>query len=536
VTARAAAALAGALFVIVACTLRDTRVSGAGVPCNSNSQCSSDSVCFLGECRASSSQLALVEAEVRAPVSDQLGAVQRGSIDLRVSPVVNFQLSPLLSANGTVLRRLDDGGVEAVADAGVVLTLADPPIVDLVPGVAAQADSTGAFSVSFAQGTWNMLIVPPDPEPPSRPPPPISPLFANATGLQVVIPARRELTNVSSTLLTGGVPLAGARVTARDANGAAVSGSVVTDAQGSFTLELPPPPVSYLLQIGPDPSAPSGSAAVPTFTPRGPFSSPTPGVACSSGNCIELGALPDPATLTGTVRDVRGQPLASTAVLATSIDQTSWTLSRQTVTDSNGAFSISLRTGLYAVEAAPPTDASSPGLSGEVDWPVPSGGALALVCPDKTQATGTVVRSDGRAAGSGYKVVATRFADRLVAGRLATTTATDATGSFTIVGDSGQYRVEILPAAASGLPRKIVSLQLAAAGGSTALAPVQLSPALTVVGTVVNTANAPVGGATVDFYALDTSGERSVLIGSSVTDSLGRYDAVLPDVSSPAGE
>jgi hypothetical protein len=38
----------------------------------------------------------------------------------------------------------------------------------------------------------------------------------------------------------------------------------------------------------------------------------------------------------------------------------------------------------------------------------------------------------------------------------------------------------------------------------------------------------------VDFLALDASGTRSILIGSGVTDALGRYQAVLPDVAAPA--
>src|SRR5205085_481817 len=234
------------------CALRDTRLGGAGLPCRSNTQCPSDSVCFLGECRGSSSQLALVEAEVRAPASEQLGTVQRNGIDLRVSPVVDFHLLPLLSASGSVTRRLDDGGVESVVDAGVVLTVSSPPI---------------------------------------------------------------------------------------------------PDAQGPFSMQLPPPPLQYFLHVGPAPAAPAASTPVPAFPARGPFSGPSPGFTCSAaaGNCIDLGALPDSATLTGTVLDVRRQPLASVAVLAVSTDANGWVISRHAVTDSTGTFTLALRTGLYSV-------------------------------------------------------------------------------------------------------------------------------------------------------------------------------------------
>jgi len=66
--------------------------------------------------------------------------------------------------------------------------------------------------------------------------------------------------------------------------------------------------------------------------------------------------------------------------------------------------------------------------------------------------------------------------------------------------------------------------------------PVRLSVPLAVVGTVTKPTNVPVAGVTVDFFALDASGLRSVLIGSGLTDSLGRYRAMLPDVPAPAAQ
>jgi hypothetical protein len=542
VKTRAAAALALATAVGVACALRDARLSGSGLPCSSSSQCSSDSVCFLGECRGSSSQLSLVQAEVRAPASEQLGAIQRANLDLRISPIVDFDLRPLLSATGTVVRALDDGGVDGVADAGVVLTEASPPIADRVPSVATQTDTAGAFSLSFAQATWNVLVVPPAPDPPVRVPSPASPLSSSTTGLQVTIPAPAQLTTVTTTLLAGGTVLAGARVAATDAGGSPLSVPAITDAQGAFTLALPPGSPQYFLQIGPDPAAANASPAVPAFPPRGPFSTGAPGVACPSApssNCIDVGVLPDPATLRGTVVDIRGQPLASIAVLASSMDPTGWIISRQATTDATGAFALAVRTGFYAVEAAPGVDPTLPALSGEVQWPVPSGGALALTCADKSQARGTVTRPDGQRVGSGHQVIATRFPDHLVTGRMASTTTTDTSGSFTIIGDPGQYRLEIVPPVATGLPRTIVAVELPGTGQAATLPPLQLSTALDAVGTVTKTTtngNQPLVGATVDFFALDASGTRTIFIGSGLTDSQGHYRAILPDVPSPAGQ
>ena len=146
-----------------------------------------------------------------------------------------------------------------------------------------------------------------------------------------------------------------------------------------------------------------------------------------------------------------------------------------------------------------------------------------------------MTRPDGLPVGAGYQIAAMRLPDRVVAGRLAHATATDASGAFTIVGDAGRYRVEVVPPAAVGLPRKIVSVELSGGGVPTQLPALQLSAALTVVGTVSRTGSqVPVAGATVDFFALDSSGSRSVLIGSGLTNASGQYRAVLPDVPAPA--
>src|SRR6266702_770632 len=95
----------------------------------------------------------------------------------------------------------------------------------------------------------------------------------------------------------------------------------------------------------------------------------------------------------------------------------------------------------------------------------------------------------------------------------------------------GHHLLEVQPPSATGLPRKIVSVELGGAGQATQFPTLQLSAPLTVVGTVSRAASqTAVVGATVDFFALDSSGSRSVLIGSGLTNASGQYQAVLPDV------
>jgi len=528
VKARAAGCLLLAAAAGVACNIRDPRLSGAALPCSSSAQCSTDSVCFLGECRGTSSQLSLVMAEVRAPGDQQLGVVQRVGIDLRQSTLVDFQLQPLLHASGTVVQSVDGqpGATTPVPDAGVVLTDSTPAIADRAASVVAQTDASGAFSLTFASSTSTLLVVPPAPAPPTRPPPTAPPLISP---LNIVLPAPGQLAHVSGTLVSGPSRLAGVRVTAIDASGQPLSVATTTDSSGAFSLQLPPGPPSYFLQIGPDEAAPATDPAIPSFPLQGPFTDTAPAIG-------DLGALPAPATLAGTVLDVRQHPVAAAQVLALSLDPTGWTISRQAVTDGSGAFSMIVRAGQYAVQAVPDIDPALPGVSEPIVVTLPAPG-LAILCPDKSQGTGAVIRPDGQRVGAGHQITAMRLPNRLVAARMLRATSTDAAGSFTIVGDRGHYRLEVLPPPATGLPRKIVSVELGAAGLVTQLPLLQLSPALAVVGTVGRTAGqTPVVGATVDFFALDASGTRSVLIGSALSDALGRYQAVLPDAPTPTDQ
>ena len=172
---------------------------------------------------------------------------------------------------------------------------------------------------------------------------------------------------------------------------------------------------------------------------------------------------------------------------------------------------------------------------GSVDRTFTSTPPLVIPCPPKLKATGFVLLPDGRRAGAGHEITATRLPDRLLTGRPATATATDSGGAFHLVGDAGRYRLEVVPPAGTQLPRKIIQIDLGGDGSSEImLPPLQLSPALLVVGTVHGALpggkDLPVAGATVDFFAIDGSGARTLFLGSGLTDASGHYSAVVPDV------
>ncbi len=551
---RAAAASLLVVCAVAACSLRRARTDAAP-PCSSNTQCDPNNVCFLGECRGSSASLSQVVVEVRPPNDSQLGVLQRASIDLHSSAVANFQLQPLLDVKGLVVEAGDAGIVLPVGDAGTVagpgtppipgatLTFTDhaPAIPDRVHKITTRTDANGAFVTRLPAATWDLVVQAAD----STGLPPFSaPEAVRGTSVSLGLRVPNlDLTRVTGTLAAGGLPLGGASVSAIDPAGEPLA-EPVTTVDGGFQLLLPPGPPPFQLQVSPGESD-GGLAAplrdpLPSFLPFGPPGAP----AFTSAAPIvkDLGALPSVTVLQGTVISAAGgAPIPAARVSAVSTDGNGWTLARSTTAGTDGSFSLQLRAGRYLIEAAPDTAADQPAVSGELDISVvPGGPPLAIVCKPKTRAYGLVLLpgGGGRAVGEGYQVTATRLPDRVISGRAAFSTATDSAGLFHLVGDAGRYRVEIVPPYAAGLPRKTVQIELEErGGGEIALAAIQISPPLTVYGTVHGQApggaDAPVASATVDFFAIDASGKATVYLGTGVTDASGHYSAVLPDVPQP---
>ena len=543
-----------AVCAVFACTLRKARTDSAP-PCLSNAECDPNNVCFLGECRGSSSSLSQVVVEVRPPNDSQLGLLQRASIDLHSSAVSDFQLQPLLDVTGVVTEAGDAGAGLQTSDAGTdpaqvlpalpgaTLTFTDhaPSIPDRVHKVTARTDASGAFITRLPASTWDLVV---QAEDSTGIPPFAVPAAVRGTGVRLGLRVPNlDLAHVTGTLTAGGLPIGGANVTAIDSVGDPLAAPVAS-VDGGFQLLLPPGPPPFRLEVSPSASD-GGTAAplgdpLPSFLPFGPptffaFTDALPIVK-------DLGALPSVAVLQGSVlAAATGLPIPSARVSAVSTDGNGWTISRSTLADTDGSFSLQLRAGHYLVEAAPDTATDQPAVSGELDVNVvPGGPSLRITCKPKTTALGLLILpgSGSRPVGAGYQVTATRLPDRVISGRAAFTTATDSAGIFHLIGDAGRYRLDIVPPHAAALPRKTVQLELGAgSGGETSLPAIQISPPLTVYGTVHGQApggaDAPVASATVDFFAIDASGKATVYLGTGLTDASGHYSVVLPDVPQP---
>ena len=524
-------------LALCACSLRAPRVEST--PCSNTAQCDRPAVCFLGECRGHSALLTLVAAEVQPPTNSPLAVLQVTSLDLHQSLVHDFLLAPPFSASGTVTQAQDAAAAPSlVPNALITFTDHAPVIADRVQQILAQTDSSGAYNARLPQGEWDVLVSPSAPLPPYRP---ATPLQTSAPALALVLPRVGSLVQFQAALTADGGILAGADVTAIDSSGNVLSAPAAVQLDGGFSLYLPPNTTAYDLQVGPPPSDLDGGSAAEALSPLPSYHLPQP-----TTHTIDV-VLTAVATLQGQVLDASGAPLPGARVYARS-EGMPWSLSRSTATLADGSYSLPLRAGDYLVEAAPVPSLDGPAVSGEQPLSLaPAGAALNLTCPVKVHGFGRVVRAVGSAVGANYQITATRLADHLLTARIADTRITATDGTWRLAADPGRYRVEVIPPSDTGLPRKVVQIELAApANNEVVLLPeISISPPLTAGGTVCAPSSPPVAGATgcgsknppianatVSFYALDANG-HSVLLGSAPTDAQGRYKAVLPDVAQP---
>jgi carboxypeptidase family protein len=518
-------------FVACGCSLREPHTTAAS--CTSSGQCARSNVCFLGECRPPASGLSVVTAEVRPPGDSAFGMRQL-PVDLRQSALNDFNLTPVVPLGGTVAQLQDGALPRPIPGALVTLTSRTSILADRVEQIVASADAAGTFKLRVPQGTWDVFVQPPAVLPPFR-----APLLDTATApvpFDISLPQPSALVASQGLLLAGGQPLPGASVTAIDAQGGPLSTPTVSQADGGFALSLPPGTSQYQLQVGP---ATAGADAGPG--PSAPTPDPLPTydpVQVQPATPLPLTVplpLPPASTVSGIVLDSAGNPVVSAVVYARSTStSTGWTLSRSVSTGADGTYALKLRDGAYALEAAPPPDPNVPAISIEKSVTVAGGAVVDFICPPKLRRFGQVVGPDGRPAGANIQIIATRRADRLVTTRNGFTLATDASGEYTLIVDAGVWRLEVVPPAGSALPRKIVQVVVDGTDPANAFLPtIQIFPPLHAVGSVCGgpcRADTLVAGATVNFYSLDSNG-RSVLLGGALTDSSGRYEAVLPDVA-----
>jgi hypothetical protein len=510
-----------ALALVCACTLR--------APRNNAASCGADS-----QCHPTPIALTSVAAQVQPASDSSFGLVQSGNVNLLASVEQDFTLFPAVLASGQIIQLQNAGGAAPVGQATVIFTDHLRAIPDQVQQITARSDVNGSFSARLPAGyLWDVLVQPPPPLPPYR----LSQPFSTSTSVPLLtLPSLASLVTVQGTVTAPGADLAGASVAAVDATGNALSTSATLDADGGYSLVLPPGTSSYFLEVG-APGPADGGVAAADGGVAGADLATLPSYDKLPGVANVVLSLPPVASLTGTVIDSNGRSLAGVPVFARSTTDEPWTLARSTITDANGAFALQVRAGIYVVEAVPPAGPTDPAISPIQDVTVPVAGAtIRLVCPPKPIRTVLILLPNGKPAGPNFQITATRQTDPLLVTRVATALATNLNGESLITGDPGTYNVLVTAPTGTGLPRRYTQLILDPADAPTDVGVIQLDSALMVVGTVHGTPeggrDGPILGATVSYFGLDLSGD-SLLLGSASTDSLGHYSVILPDVANP---
>ncbi|HEX4381612.1 MAG TPA: carboxypeptidase-like regulatory domain-containing protein, partial [Myxococcales bacterium] len=443
-------------LLLCSCSLRAPRNNSS--TCTSNDQCGGGNVCFLGQCRGHSTSLALVAAEVQPAGGSAFSLTQAANLNLQLSVVQDFEMTPSVLVTGNVSQTQSSGGLSPAQSATVTFSSRTPLIADRALQAAAQTSSSGNFSLRATAAAYDIEVQPQPPLPPFKSTLTFPPGASSST-VPLVLPARSALVTAQGSVSAGGADLSGASITAVDDTGNVISAPGQIDAGNVFSLLLPPGTTNYFLEVGPPASSSTGGIGAAGPPDGGTVAAPDGGISEPPSELASLPnfdpipgannvtvALPQVATLAGTVVDAQGQPLANVPVYARSDGGEPFTLARQVLTDSTGAFVLVLRAGVYMVEAAPSSSGSA---AVSVAQPIALTAAgmtgLQLICPRKISRTGVVLLQTGPPAGPGYQITATRIADPLLTTRLATTIPTSADGLFLITGDPGTYRIEVAP-------------------------------------------------------------------------------------------
>src|SRR5882762_1274186 len=378
------------LLSLAACSLRDPRTSAPS--CATNAQCGRHDICFLGECRLPAANLSVVQVEVRPPAGSQFGVTgQRLDLSRDAGVLNDVALAVALGADGSVTQEQDDGGTAPVA--GAILTWTDhaPVIPDRVEQVTAVTDSDGGYGgARISQGSWQVLVQPPAPLPPLR----TAPFDTTAPVLDFVLPRTSALQRLDGTLLgPDGGGLAGASVTAVDAQGIAISApsvsqgapvpaarvyvrnvnkpwtlarSVITNGAGAYAVTLRAG--EYVVQ-----AAPSTDANAPALSAQQSITLPAAGplnLTCPP-KVVRLGQV-----LTADGRFVG----ANFQILATRVPDGLVTTraAPPTATDPTGIFSVVGDPGRWRITVVPPAGSNLPRNIVQVDLSAADPGPSAL--------------------------------------------------------------------------------------------------------------------------------------------------------------
>lgn len=535
------------LLWVTACA---SRAMYQPAPCQSDDECGAGQICFPEGCADPGVGIVV---EVTGSNSSGFYEQDLAIPDGTLAPVLDLQVNGPLSLVGTLLREksagVDPASREAFTDPLEVLAIGSS---DLIPGLArayqANLSQTerGVFSMPIGAGTYRVTAQP------AGAVPPLSIAKVSATSnkpasVEFVFPSVQGTVTLSGRLLkvTGDRPefevpldvamnLQAFDPLTQQAISQRVPVSAGSAAKGMFIVTMAPSAAlltSVLLVASPRDS----NLAVPTKT----FVVPTP---LPTTVTLAMGDYGQALSLYGQVFDVTHAPIINALVVIDGIVKGGGRFhSKIVTTDMKGEFKLDALANapghLMVVAIAPPASSRATMTQLSFDVLQHLSEPVSFYCDDRLIVTGVLNRPDGTAA-RGVRVQATAQGADGPLPLTDTEAVTDSTGSYHFALDTGAWRLDFLPG--DDLPRfsRLVTVKPNTDVHGTplktlTLGSLNLPKGRRVTGSVSNssyTESQLMPSASIRFFRVTQAEGKSssVLLGTAISDSRGRYSMTLP--------
>ncbi len=516
--------------------------------CHSDDECGASQICFPEGCADPG-----VGIVVEVTGNNSTGLYEQ-DLAVDVGPTIDLQIAGPLALVGQLQRErgagIDPTNRSVYTEPVQIFAVGSS---DLIPGLTRSYQATfdqtenGVFSMPIASGTYRVTAqasnssVPPitafNVRAASGKPASVDFAFPSVAGAVVLsgrlLKDRTGAPSVETSIetpmdLQAIDPISGHPLSQR----ALVSPTL--GAKGDFILSLSPA-VRALTSVWVVATPREATPPVPTKT----FVVTTP---LPSLTTLVLGDYGAPLKLTALVHDADQNPIANASVVVDGVVNGGGRYrSKVVTTDLAGRFSVDVLRNLtgvpFVITIAPPGGHRSSTWQPELDMAKPPS---IFICSDRISVKGVLTRADGSVA-AGVRVHASELTSSANGRSLAlkdAETVTDGSGAYAMPLDLGNWRLDFIPG--EDLPRFSRLVTVKPESDSTGrpktalvLSTLNLPKGRRVTGTVQNTGGREVEvmpNASIRFFRVTQSDGQptSVLLGSTIADSKGRYSLTLP--------
>lgn len=483
--------------------------------CSSAEDCEPDQVCEQGLCTVDQPPLTTISLHLVPPPSS--GALPQQWLDVAVGEarrIPDIRLRPTVTLSGTIRS---DNLLAASIPAWLVAT-AQRTIPDTSLKQSTFAADGSGYRLTLLTGLpYDLTVVPDSGE---LPPLTLRGINIRESSVQHIrLPGTAEYARLTGRVVfeQGDVQgVAGVRVRAFGDDPALQSTSMVTAADGRFSLTLPPGRSTYTLRLTPSEENPY----LPTVDQSGLVVDGS----LDLGDVALGGGDVPPLRVEGVLLDDQGGGVSS-ADLEFAAPIGRGTFVARTSVDLIGSYQVDLLPGEYELRVVPAPNSSNAVtlLSRTI---LQAGGLEPIVLRRKADLVGKVLDPHGELPVPGVQLEALLVGDDGMNGLYRVERqVTGPDGSFLLRLDPGVFDITLIPPAALGMPRWVER-------GVKVDAPVvrefQLRQPRVIHGVIRQPDSSPAPAVQVTIYARREDSPGSTLLGTGQTDESGHYVIVLP--------